>query len=94
MLTSIRNVGTFAGTFPDGSKSYGGYADYHRCHSHFVFKIPDAIPSDEAAPMLCGGVTLYAPLKQNGCGPGKKVGIVGVGVSEIHLAQKDQADEL
>jgi alcohol dehydrogenase (NADP+) len=29
--------------------------------------------------MLCGGVTLYSPLKHNGCGPGKKVGIIGVG---------------
>lgn len=29
--------------------------------------------------MLCGGVTVFSPLKHNGCGPGKKVGIVGVG---------------
>ena len=29
--------------------------------------------------MLCGGITMYSPLKKNGCGPGKKVGIVGVG---------------
>lgn len=29
--------------------------------------------------MLCGGITLYSSLKQNGCGPGKKVGIVGIG---------------
>lgn len=29
--------------------------------------------------MLCGGITVYAPLKQNGCGPGKRVGVVGVG---------------
>lgn len=32
-----------------------------------------------AAPMLCGGVTVFSPLKHNGCGPGKSVGIVGVG---------------
>jgi alcohol dehydrogenase (NADP+) len=44
-----------------------------------VLKIPDAIPSDIAAPMLCGGITAFAPLKKNGAGPGKKVGIVGVG---------------
>ncbi|TKA25431.1 hypothetical protein B0A50_06298 [Salinomyces thailandicus] len=74
-----RGVNTFASPYPDGQMSYGGYADYHRCPSHFVVKIPDAIKSDEAAPMLCGGITLYSPLKNNGCGPGKKVGIVGVG---------------
>jgi len=74
-----RMVGTFASPFPDGTMSYGGYADYHRAHHHMVMKIPDQIPSDEAAPMLCGGITLYSPLKNNGCGPGKKVGIIGVG---------------
>lgn len=63
----------------NGSKSYGGYALYNRSHSHFVVKIPDALPSAEAAPMLCGGVTCYSPLKHNGCGPGKKVGVIGVG---------------
>lgn len=72
-------VGTFASHHPDGSTTYGGYADYHRAPSHFVMKIPDAIPSEEAAPMLCGGITLYSPLKNEGCGPGKKVGIIGVG---------------
>ncbi|KAI9730440.1 MAG: hypothetical protein M1834_005950 [Cirrosporium novae-zelandiae] len=72
-------VNTYASKYPDGSVSYGGYADYARVPSHFVFKIPDAIPSEEAAPMLCGGVTVYAPLEKNGCGPGKRVGIIGVG---------------
>ncbi|KAF6226372.1 hypothetical protein HO133_009238 [Letharia lupina] len=72
-------VGTYNGKYDDGSKSYGGYSDYCRAPSHFVLKIPDAIPSEEAAPMLCGGITVFSPLKKNGCGPGKKVGIVGVG---------------
>ena len=35
-------------------------------------------PAD-AAPMLCAGITVYSPLRRNGCGPGKRVGIVGVG---------------
>lgn len=72
-------VGTYNSKYDDGSKSYGGYSDYCRVPSHFVLKIPDAIASEDAAPMLCGGITLYSPLKKNGCGPGKKVGIVGVG---------------
>lgn len=32
-----------------------------------------------AAPMLCGGVTVYSPIKEQGAGPGKTVGIVGIG---------------
>lgn len=50
-----------------------------RGSGHFVFAIPEEISSEEAAPMLCGGVTVFAPLKQNGVGPGKRVGIIGVG---------------
>lgn len=72
-------VGTYNGVHYNGDKSYGGYALYHRAPSHFVIKIPDAIPSAEAAPMMCGGITLYSPLKHYGCGPGKKVGVVGIG---------------
>lgn len=74
-----RMVGTYNGTYANGGKSYGGYSLYNRSPSSFVIKIPDAIPSAEAAPMLCGGITTYSPLKQHGCGPGKTVGIVGVG---------------
>ena len=29
--------------------------------------------------MLCGGITTYSPLRNNGCGPGKRVGVIGVG---------------
>ena len=70
---------TYNGTLPDGSITQGGYADYYRCDATFVFPIPDALPSEEAAPMLCGGITTYAPLKRHGAGPGKKVGILGIG---------------
>ncbi|TID25012.1 putative cinnamyl-alcohol dehydrogenase 1 [Venturia nashicola] len=73
------NVGTYNGKYSDGSKSYGGYATYHRAPANFVFKIPDAIDSADAAPMMCGGLTVYSPLRRNGCGPSVNVGIVGVG---------------
>ncbi|MCJ1479972.1 hypothetical protein MMC06_000126 [Schaereria dolodes] len=75
-------VGTYNAQYPEAhgaGKSYGGYANYCRAPSHFVFKIPDAIPSEDAAPMLCGGITVFSPLSKNGAGPGKKVGIVGIG---------------
>lgn len=48
---------TYNSKWPDGSKAYGGYADYWRGKYSFVVKIPDEIPSDQAAPMLCGGIT-------------------------------------
>ncbi len=44
-----------------------------------TYPIPDALASPDAAPMLCAGITEYSPLKRFGAGPGKKVGIVGIG---------------
>lgn len=72
-------VGTYNGVYLNGGKSYGGYALYNRTPAHFAIKIPDNIPSAQAAPMMCGGVTVYSPLRYNGCGPGKRVAIVGIG---------------
>ncbi|KAF9883263.1 hypothetical protein FE257_003819 [Aspergillus nanangensis] len=72
-------VGTYNSVHTNGGKSYGGYALYHRSPSRFVIKIPDGISSAHAAPMLCGGITTYSPLRHHGCGPGKSVGIIGIG---------------
>ncbi|KZF26660.1 GroES-like protein [Xylona heveae TC161] len=72
-------VGTYNGVHMNGGKSYGGYALYNRTPSHFVVKIPDSISSADAAVMLCAGATTYTPLKNNGVGPGSRVGVVGVG---------------
>ncbi|KAJ5806843.1 8-hydroxygeraniol dehydrogenase [Penicillium riverlandense] len=74
-----RMTGTYNGRYSDKSKSYGGFATHWRGPAHFVFRIPDALPSAEAAPLLCGGVTVFAPLRKYGAGPGKTVGIVGIG---------------
>ncbi|BCR87847.1 NAD(P)-dependent alcohol dehydrogenase [Aspergillus chevalieri] len=76
---SHKFVGTYNSTYINGGKSYGGYALYNRVPAHFAIKIPDSIPPSHAAPMMCGGVTVYSPLKHGGCGPGKRVGIIGVG---------------
>ena len=72
-------VGTYNGKYLNGSKSNGGYATFVRAPGHFAIPIPDSIPSELAAPMLCAGVTTYSPLVRNGCGPGKSVGVVGLG---------------
>lgn len=74
-----RFVGTYNGKHLDGSSSNGGYASFVRCPAHFAIPIPNSIPSELAASMLCAGVTTYSPLKRNGCGPGKTVGVVGLG---------------
>lgn len=42
-------------------------------------RIPDSIPLDKAAPLLCAGVTLYSPLRHWDAGPGKKVAVIGLG---------------
>lgn len=72
-------VTTYSQPYEDGYVGQGGYASHIRCHEHFVIPIPENIPSHLAAPLLCGGITVYSPLLRNGCGPGKKVGIVGIG---------------
>ena len=72
-------VDTYNAKFPDGVISQGGYSTTIRTHDRFVFAIPEALASEDAAPMLCAGLTVYSPLVRNGTGPGKTVGIVGIG---------------
>lgn len=72
-------VDTYNAAYPDGYISQGGYASHVRVHEFFAFKIPENIPSELAAPMLCAGLTSYSPLVRAGCGPGKKVAILGIG---------------
>lgn len=66
--------------------TFGGYSDEILVHEHFVLRIPDALDLAEAAPLLCAGVTAYAPLTQWGA-QGKVVGIAGLG-GLGHLAVK------
>jgi alcohol/geraniol dehydrogenase (NADP+) len=58
---------------------HGGYATHVRANSRFVAHIPDALSSEHAAPLLCGGITVYNPLRENGVNPSSRVGIVGIG---------------
>ncbi|KAF8945605.1 hypothetical protein BGZ47_002318 [Haplosporangium gracile] len=71
---------TYNATYHDsGARSYGGYADRVRVNSQYAHKIPSEISAAEAAPLLCAGVTTYTPLKHFGAGPGKRVGVMGIG---------------
>ncbi len=57
----------------------GGYADRVRANARFVMHIPDSLPGEQAAPLLCGGITVYSPLRDHGINPSSRVGIVGIG---------------
>lgn len=72
-------INTYRKQYDDGYVSQGGYASHIRLHEHFAIPIPEEIPSHLAAPLMCGGITVFSPLLRNGVGPGSKVGIVGIG---------------
>ncbi|RZR81738.1 hypothetical protein BHM03_00008032 [Ensete ventricosum] len=64
----------------DGTMTYGGYSDMIVVDQHFVIRFPDNMPSDRGAPLLCAGITVYAPMKYHGLDqPGKHLGVVGLG---------------
>ncbi len=57
----------------------GGFADRVRVDARFAYPIPDAIASEHAAPLLCAGATVFAPLRRHRVGPGARVGVIGLG---------------
>jgi uncharacterized zinc-type alcohol dehydrogenase-like protein len=63
----------------DGTITQGGYSRSITIQSRYVVRIPDAIALDEAAPLLCAGITMYSPLRHWNVGPGSRVAIVGMG---------------
>ncbi|MEV6977132.1 NAD(P)-dependent alcohol dehydrogenase [Kitasatospora sp. NPDC093806] len=72
-------VFTYNAVGRDGTPTYGGYAKQLVIDADYALRIPDALPLDVAAPLLCAGITLYSPLTHWGAGPGKRVAIVGLG---------------
>src|SRR4051794_20185254 len=72
-------VGTYGGTDRDGTITQGGYSTHVVVDADFVLSVPDGIDPAAAAPLLCAGITTYAPLRKWGAGPGKKVAVVGLG---------------
>ncbi|MCO6510327.1 MAG: NAD(P)-dependent alcohol dehydrogenase [Aridibacter famidurans] len=62
-----------------GGVTFGGYSDSIVVDQDFVLRVPDNLDPAAAAPLLCAGITTYSPLRHWGVGPGKKVGVVGLG---------------
>jgi alcohol dehydrogenase (NADP+) len=63
----------------DGALTFGGYSSAIVVDENYVLRIPDNIPLELAAPLLCAGITMYSPLRHWDAGPGKRVAIVGLG---------------
>lgn len=57
----------------------GGYADSIRVNSRFAIPVPQNLESENVAPLLCGGITVYSPLRLHHVGPWSRVGVVGIG---------------
>ncbi len=59
--------------------TYGGYSTRVVVDENYVLRVPESIPLDRAAPLLCAGITTYSPLKRFKVGKGQQVAIVGLG---------------
>ena len=74
-------LGTYNGPTDDpGGYTYGGYSDRIVVREEFVLHVrhsPDQLAA--VAPLLCAGITTWSPLRHWKVGPGKKVGVVGIG---------------
>lgn len=72
-------VVTYNGKHYDGEPTFGGYSKQIVVDENYVLGIPEGIALDEAAPLLCAGITVFSPLNHWKAGPGKRVAIVGMG---------------
>lgn len=74
-------VWTYGTPDPDfeGQMTHGGYSQSIVITEKAVMRIPENLDPAATAPLLCAGITTYSPLKTWGAGPGKRVGIVGIG---------------
>ena len=74
-------VGTYGAPDSHGTApvTYGGYSNSIVVDENFVLRVPDNLDPAGAAPLLCAGITTYSPLRHWNVGPGKKVGVVGLG---------------
>lgn len=63
----------------DDGITQGGYSEKIVVNQNFVLQVPDTLDMAAAAPLLCAGITTWAPLQEAGIGPGSKVAVVGLG---------------
>jgi uncharacterized zinc-type alcohol dehydrogenase-like protein len=66
---------------------HGGFADRLRCHWAWALPLPEGLDAGAAGPLMCGGITVFAPLLIHNISPTARVGVVGIG-GLGHLALK------
>jgi len=72
-------VGTYNAKDYAGVPTFGGYSNNIVADERYVFTVSEKLDLAAVAPLLCAGITTYSPLKHWNVGPGKKVGVVGLG---------------
>ena len=71
---------TYNGTEMDEkTPTYGGYSTRIVVDEDYTLKVPTNLPPEKVAPLLCAGITTYSPLRRFKVGPGRRVGVVGLG---------------
>jgi uncharacterized zinc-type alcohol dehydrogenase-like protein len=71
LCDDIENCGTW--------KPYGGFSASIVVDGRFVYPLPEAMPSETAAVLMCAGVSVYAPLRRFEAGPSMRIGVIGIG---------------
>ncbi|KAL6013309.1 cinnamoyl-Coa reductase [Asimina triloba] len=74
-----KRIWSYNDVYLDGKPTQGGFASTMVVDQKFMVKIPERLPLEQAAPLLCAGVTVYSPLKQFGLKSGVRGGILGLG---------------
>jgi len=73
-------TGTYNEYERDGTTvALGGYSNKFVIDQDYALKVPANLEMSGVAPLLCAGITLYSPLRHWGAGPGKKIGVIGLG---------------
>lgn len=72
-------VWTYNARDKQGNITFGGYGEHIVADEAYVLRVPSNLDPAATAPLLCAGITTYSPLKHWGAGPGKKIGVVGLG---------------
>jgi uncharacterized zinc-type alcohol dehydrogenase-like protein len=60
-------------------RHHGGFADRVRVNARFAIPVPDGLESENTAPLMCAGITVYNPIRTAGIFPGSRVAVIGIG---------------